>query len=222
MASSTPGRRRCPLGADQLDALDLLGGAVAHQVLLEAARAGGGRDAGAHGVLGHGQHPRRHAQAGADLARHPGQAGPLGQPQGAVDVGGQVAVAEPEPGLAAVGRQPLEAAEAVVGVAPAARVGDPRQHVGADVEVGADAQAVEVPVVAGVDHHRQPRLALDLGEPVDHLGAPGPPRQGQDHGRRAGAGMLTGAPASLSNRPPAGRAAQSIRLASESTASLGR
>ena len=134
---------------------------------------------------------------------------PLAEADGAVDVGRQVAVAEAEPRVLAVGGQALEAAEGVVGIAPAALGDDPGEDVGADVEVRADPQPVEVAVVAGVDHGRELGLAGDLGQAVHHLGAAGSARQSQDHGRRSGAGMLTAAWASLPTAPvrrPAGRA----------------
>ena len=146
---------------------------------------------------------RLHPEPRRDLGGHLAEPGALGQAQGAVQVGGQVAVAEAEPGVPAVGREALQAAEGVVAVAPAALGHHPGEDVGADVEVRAHAQAVEVGVVAGVAHHHEARLAVDLGQTVHHLGAAGAPRQGQDHGRRAGAVAVTEARPSLPTAPRA-------------------
>jgi hypothetical protein len=107
----------------------------------------------------------------------------LAEAQRAVDVGGQVAVAQAEPGVLAVGGKALQAAEGVAGVPPATRCDHPGERVGADVEIGADAQAVEVGVVAGVHDRHEVGLSLNLRQPVQHLGAAGAPRQGEDHER---------------------------------------
>ena len=52
-------------------------------------------------VVGHRQQAQAEAPGGGDLGRDLGQRGALAQPAGAVQVGGQVAVAEAEPRPAA-------------------------------------------------------------------------------------------------------------------------
>ena len=78
-------------------------------------------------------------------------------------VGGQVAVAEPEPvGLHAVGGEFLFGVPGFVAMAPAAlRVDAAAQGVHAGVEVGADPHAVHPGVVADVDDRGQFVLRLD-------------------------------------------------------------
>ena len=206
IACRSPGAGRAESMPSISMRVDLLGGPVAHQVLLEGPLPRRRRDAGAHRLVGHRQHGRLDAQARADLGRDRRETEALAHAQGAVDMGRQVAVAEPEPRLAPVGGEALQAAEGVRGVAPAALGDHPRQHVGADVEVRADAQPVEVAVVAGVDHRGEPGLAVDLRQSVHHLGAAGAPGQGEDHGRRAVMCVLTVATGSLPTAPAPGRA----------------
>ena len=72
---------------------------AADEVLLEAdlALAGHG-DPGLDRVVGHRQQAQPEPPGGGDLGRDLGEGGPLGEPLRAVQVGGQVAVAQAEPG----------------------------------------------------------------------------------------------------------------------------
>ncbi len=80
---------------------------------------------------------------------------PARQALGAVEMGGEVLVAEAEPRLAAEAVEAVHDAPGLPGEAPAALVVvQPGQGVGHGVEVGADVQAVELGVVTGVDHGR--------------------------------------------------------------------
>ena len=75
----------------------------------------------------------------------------MAQQLGAHEVQADVAVAEPEPGLAAELRDRLERLPRLAGAAPAALlVGEPRQRVEDAVEVGRDPQAQHLEVVRDV------------------------------------------------------------------------
>ena len=128
-ASSTPGPGLALRGRRQVDALHVVGRAVAHQVLLEVdATAAAELDERRAGILGHREDARRHAERAANLVGDLGEPGPGGEPQRAVLAGGEVAVAEPEPGLVAQRAERLDQREAVAleAVAALAVDADPR------------------------------------------------------------------------------------------------
>ena len=114
-----------------------------------------------------------------------GQGRALRQALGAVQVGGEVVVSQAEPGLAP---EPLEAVHhlpRLPGEAPAALVVvQARQGVGHGVEVGADAQAVELGVVARVDHRRDVGGRHDAHQAAQETGGTYSSCEGGDHGAR--------------------------------------
>ena len=136
-------------------------GPVAHPPLLEVdhplAALGAHAHVGLDAVVAHRQQPR------AGLPARAQRLGDLRERVAGVEhlpphqVGGEVAVAEPEPGGRDVVRlQLLAGVERLVLPAPAALLVDAAaERVHHRVEVGADAQAVHRDVVAGVDDDRQ-------------------------------------------------------------------
>ena len=150
----------------------------AHEVVLKVQLPLVGDHARAHRRIGDGQeaglHPQGVGQPRGDL----GEPEALAQPGGAQHVGGQVAVAQPEPGLLSVAGQHLQGGEGVARHAPAGlRVGDARQGVHQGVQVGADGEPPQLEVVAHVADHRQ-AAAQELLEPLGQLRATHAPRQG--------------------------------------------
>ena len=124
-------------------------------------------------------------EGGGDLGGDLRQGGPVGQALGAVEVGGEVAVAEAEPGLASEAVEAVHHPPGLPGEAPAALVVvQPRQGVGHGVEVGADVQAVELGVVAGVDHGRDLGGRDDAHEAAQQAGGTYSSGEGGDHGAR--------------------------------------
>ena len=106
MASSTPGAGPGRLGPVEADAGHGHVVVEAHEVLLEADLGPVGQlQPGAERVVGHRQQVDADAPRAGQLAGDLAQGGPLGQALGPVAVGGQVLVAEAEPGDPA---QPLE------------------------------------------------------------------------------------------------------------------
>ena len=123
---------------------------------------------GGHGFVGHRQQPHVDAPRPADLVGHRRRRRALGQPRRAVQVGGQVAVAEAEPRRSRrpnrrvarwrTARGASIACHALAGQAPAPLgVDGAGQRVRDGVEVGGDRQPVEHGVVAGVDDGRDRR-----------------------------------------------------------------
>ena len=124
--------------------------------------------------------------------------GALAQQPGAEEVGGEVAVAEAEPGVLAVAGEGVDGGEGLARQAPAGvGVLGPGQRVGDRVEVGAHVEAVEPVVVGGVDDDGDVGGVDDLHEAAQEPGRPHTPRQRCDHGVER-----TGRPA----RPTPGRA----------------
>ena len=132
----------------------------------------------------HRQQPHPDAPRLADLVGDGRRRGALGQPSGAVEVGGEVAVAEVEPrrrraraGRADRGVAPetLHRLPRLAGQAPAPLgVDRPGQRVGDRVEVGRDRQAVEHGVVAGVDDRRDVGRRHDVEQPTQEAGGADP------------------------------------------------
>src|SRR5580658_520467 len=75
-----------------------------------------------------------------------------GQKRGAMNVRGQIAVAEIEPRLAAIAPQPFERGERVAGKPPAGGgVYNSRQRIDDGINIRANREAVQFGVVAGID-----------------------------------------------------------------------
>ncbi len=119
------------------------------------------------------------AKSTRDLGRYLRQRGALADPAGPVKVGGEIGVAEAEPGDCPETLQGVHGAEGVSAEAPPrGRVDGTGKGVGDRVEVWADVQSVQLGVVTGVDD------ADDLGR-IDHrladrrafCAAPTPPQR---------------------------------------------
>ena len=149
-------RRTRRVDAVQLDAAHRDLGPVPDPVLLEVddlvAAVDGRGDVRLDLGVGHRQQRHAGVPASAQLSGHLGERAPLAQAGGADEMGGEVAVAEPEPGLRlAVRRQLLLGVPGLVGASPAAvGVDAAAERVHDRVEVGADPQAEEPDVVGGV------------------------------------------------------------------------
>ena len=96
-----------------------------HLVAVAGGPAQGEPDPGADRVVGHGQEPDGDPRAAASSAVTSLRRRPLRQALGAVEVGGQVPVAQAEPGLPAQGLQSSMARPALAGQAPARSGGCP-------------------------------------------------------------------------------------------------
>ncbi len=170
------------------------GVAASHEVLLEADLGrpfAGQGDPGLDGILRHGQQRRGHTPGRAHLGRHPGQARALAQAARAVEVGGQIGVAQAEPGATGsrAGRDHVgEAGQGVdrpprlAGQAPAPPgVDRAGQRVGEGVQVGTHPQAVEPDVVTGVDHGGDLLGRHHLDQAGEETGRPHPSGEDRDH-----------------------------------------
>jgi hypothetical protein len=103
-----------------------------------------------------------------------------------VQVGGEVAVAEVEPGRPGVATERVHGLPGLAGQSPPAiGVDGAGERVGDGVEVGADVEPVEVEIVTDVGdgHHLLGRMHLQ--QPGEEPGRPNPTGEHTDHdGRR--------------------------------------
>jgi len=165
---------------DDLDRRHRQGVALADEVLLQVEASLRGRHLGADRLLRHRDHLGLEAeppgQVGGD--RRGPQTG--AEEVGPQDMGGQVPVAEPEPGLLAIALEHLEHGEGFAVDAPVGLlVEDPRQPVENRVGIRADRQAPELEVVPGVGDHRQRARRKDPVQPFgEHRPAGAPCEEG--------------------------------------------
>ncbi len=163
-------RRLGLLGADGHDGLRRDGGAQLHPVLLEVNGPALAVDVDRHmrldPVVGHRQQPDARFPARTERLGDGAQGIARAEHLRTDDVGGEVAVAEPEPlGADAVRREFLLDVEALVGTAPALLLVDATaEGVHHGVEVGADLEAEQMDVVTGVADHRDVRVGRGLLE----------------------------------------------------------
>ncbi len=149
-------------------------------------------------------HPERAGQLRGDLA----QGGALAQPLGPVAVGGQVLVAEVEPGDPAEPFERLHDPPRLAGQAPPGLgVDGVGQGVHHRVQVGRDVQPVQDGVVAGVDDGGDLVRRHRLHHAPQQPGRPHASGQGGDHrdrvtGRRVGVAIGAGYPARPRCRRP--------------------
>ena len=108
------------------------------------------------GIVGHWENAGLHAQGNSNRIRGLGQRLSLGKHGGAMDVSGEVAVAQVEPIGAPIAGEAFQSMKRFPTNPPAfCGIDDSRQGVSHDVEVRRNLQAVENDVVAGVDNDRQ-------------------------------------------------------------------
>ncbi len=178
------GRGRDPV---ELDALDRRLAVVEDQELLQPAAPRGGQDAGADRLFAHGQHRRRDAERACDLCLRRGERAALGRGSGCGRCRwrGRDRRARTSPGAPSCD-EALVHGEGVVADAPAAflvdRVGEP---VGDEVGVGADEEAMDLDVVAGVGDRRESSPPIGVLEAGGELRAPGAAGKADDAHRRA-------------------------------------
>src|SRR6202022_1082243 len=108
---------------------------------------------------------RFNAERKANRFRSIAQGFTLGEQCRAMDVRGEIAVAEIEPVAAAKHSEALKGVKGFSAVSPAlGGFNNARERVGNNVEVGRDFQAVERYVVAGVDDYRERARVRDIVE----------------------------------------------------------
>ena len=140
------------LYAGEVDAVDAGFGAMLDEIFLKVHVPVAGFDDGGNGLIGHRQDTGFDAESVTDRIGSLGESFALGEQIGAVNVGGEIAIAEIEPGFTAVDAESFEEMKGFAAYAPAGRgIHDPGERVGDDIEVGRNFQAVEDDVVAGVD-----------------------------------------------------------------------
>jgi hypothetical protein len=127
-----------------------------HKVILEAEIALRRRHDGAHGIVAHRQDARADAKTPGSIGGEGTQAFARCQAPGAFYVQSQVAVAQPEPGLAPEGFEHAHEGPGLVVSAPAAiRTRETRERVERGVQVGRNPQAEMCEIIARIDDHRQ-------------------------------------------------------------------
>jgi hypothetical protein len=134
-------------------------------------------------VIAHREHPQRETPRRRDLRGHLRERGALAETMSAIEVGREVTIAEPEPRRARARRERADIAVSLQRVHRAPCLPDetpaclgvdrPGERVRDGVEIGADVEAVQHDVVAGVDDRR------DLGG-GPHLDEPGQEASGAD------------------------------------------
>src|SRR5947207_14926598 len=92
---------------------------LAHKIVLEVDPARIAAHAGTHAVVAHRHHAGTDAEAPANVGGHLGQCLPRAQPTGALDMQGEIAIAESEPVLAAEYADTVHERPRLVAPAPA-------------------------------------------------------------------------------------------------------
>src|SRR4051794_32460161 len=144
-----------------------------HKIILEVEPARFGAQAGAPLVARHRQQPRTDAEPAAEIVRYRRQALAGVEAAGTLDMRREIAVAEPEPGLAA---ERFEGRHECPGLAvppPAEfRIRLPRQRIEQRVEIGRDRQAEMLEIIAGIGDNGQHIRQQDAVQAERELGAP--------------------------------------------------
>ncbi len=131
-----------------------------------------GAQARAHPVVGHRHDAARDPEPAAEIRRDGGQAFARRQPPRTLDMGGEIAVAELEPGLAAERAQCCHEVPRLVAPAPAAfGVVETGEHVHQRIDVGRDRQPKMLEVVARVGDHHEFAGAQHAAQAERELGA---------------------------------------------------
>ena len=180
-ASITPGAGRADSSAHETHRRHGHVVLASHEVLLEAELAlAVDRESSLDLIVGHGDEPQPESPRPGDLGGDLGQRRSLGHAVRAIQVRGEVSVAEPEPRCARRRSQrpdvgiAIEGAHRLPGLAdesPARlRIDRAGQRVDHRVEVGTDAQPVHHDVVAGVDDGGDLCLGTHLHQPAEKAG----------------------------------------------------
>src|SRR5581483_10798316 len=122
---------------------------------------------------------------------------------GALDMQGEIAVTEPKPVLAAERADAIHERPRLVAPAPAGDgIVDAGENVGQRVDIGRDAEAKMLEIIAGVGDHEQPVGRQDAAQTEHQLGAADPAGQRHDqssaHRNRSSAAGRTSSEAALS------------------------
>ncbi len=125
------------------------------------------------GLVGHGQDAGFYAEGVTDGIGDLRESFAMGKHFGAVNVGGEIAIAEIEPSFAAIGAEPLEEMKSFTAHAPAfGGIDDSGERVRNDVEVGRNFQTVHDDVVAGVDDDGEAVWIHGMVEPEQKFRCP--------------------------------------------------
>src|SRR5205823_1605913 len=131
----------------------------------------GDRDARLDGVIAHGKHASPNAPRRRYLTCHAGQRRSIPPTLRAVQMGGEVAIAQAEPGRAAVALEGLDHRPALARQAPSRLLVDgAAERVDDGVEIGTDVEAVKDDVVARVHHGRHAFGRDDLDQAPEEAG----------------------------------------------------
>ena len=153
-------------------------------------------------IVGDGKQPDPHSEAVGQLGGDAPEGGALGEALGPIEVGGQVLVAEVEPGDAPEPAQGLHHPPGLTRQAPPRlRIDGVGERVHDGVQVGGDVEPMEIGVVPDVDDGRDLARRHHLDQPPEQPGRAHPSGQGGDHLAFGASGARRGHP----RRLPAGR-----------------
>jgi len=147
-----PGSWMRVLDALEMDRADTGLGAVLDEIFLKMHATVAGLDDGGEGLIGHRKNAGFHAESMTDGIGGLRESFPLSEHDSAMNVRGEIAIAEMEPRFMAVAAESLEKMKCFAAHAPTGgRIHHAGERVRDDVEVGGDFEAVEDDVVASVD-----------------------------------------------------------------------
>jgi len=138
--------------ADEMDGADAGLGAVFDEIFLKVHVPIASLDDGGNGLVGHGEDAGFDAESVTNGVSGLGQSFAMGQQIGAVNVGGEIAIAKIEPGFAAKGGEAFEEMKGFAAHAPSfGGIDESSECVSDDVQVRRNFQTVHNDIVAGVD-----------------------------------------------------------------------
>src|ERR1043166_1174800 len=155
--------------------LDFRCAALAQEIILEVEPSLGGPHARAHAILAHREDARGEAEPAAEIAGDVRERLARRAPARALDMGGEVAVAELEPSLAAERRQRRHEGPSFLAPPPALlRIAHAGERVHERVEIGRNSEPKMLEVVARVGDDNQPLRRHDAAQAQRKLGAADP------------------------------------------------
>jgi len=158
------------LYACEVNAPDSRLGAMLDEIFLKMHIAVAGFDDSGNGLIGHGENARFDAESVTNGVGRLGESFSLGKHRGAVNMRGEIAIAEIEPSFATVYGEAFEEMKSLAAHAPAFRgIDDSGERVGDDVQVGRNFQTVHNDVVAGVNDDGEVARIHRMGEAEEKL-----------------------------------------------------